>query len=307
MTSIRDLLRPADNETSTGKRARDADADTDAMDIGATAETTHFTIEFILDIICPYCYIALKNLDAAIEIYTARHPEATFEITCSPFLLDPIAARSAYEKSTYLNARTHSPEHWARLGEPVGINFSWEGLTGSTRDAHKLLRFALESTPTTARSTAFTSTPSRSAQGSPSSVSTRASKSPRPSPSPSPSFTTTTPPSETYRRGPALQLQLLRALLRAHHEQDGDISSRSFLTRTCASATGFSRSSITAVLASEKWGRAVDKLCAAVMSRRDVGVRAVPTLVVNGRYIIGGAQSADFLARELERIGRGGR
>lgn len=94
MTSIRDLLRPADNETSTGKRARDADADTDAMDIGATAETTHFTIEFILDIICPYCYIALKNLDAAIEIYTARHPEATFEITCSPFLLDPIAARS---------------------------------------------------------------------------------------------------------------------------------------------------------------------------------------------------------------------
>lgn len=54
----------------------------------------HFTIEFILDTICPHCYIGLKNLNVAIDIYKQRYPDATFEVTCSPIVLNPDAGRS---------------------------------------------------------------------------------------------------------------------------------------------------------------------------------------------------------------------
>ncbi|OTA90546.1 hypothetical protein M434DRAFT_77734 [Hypoxylon sp. CO27-5] len=260
MASIRDLLAPADNRNGkleTKEKGEAARVDT-------ISETTHFTVEFILDVLCPWCYIGLKNLNNAITAYKNRHPGTTFEVICSPFLLDPLAPRSvtnhaftAYDKPTYLNAPKYSIDQWAALGEPVGIKFSWKGRTGNTRDAHKLLRFALESTPTTAPST----------------------------------------------------LRVLEALFKWHHELDGDLSDRRALAATAAAVTGFSAEDILGVCESEEWGRAVDELFLDVTSphgRRGLNVRAVPTFIVNDRYVIGGLQSSEFFVEEFERIGRGG-
>ncbi|KAI1380398.1 thioredoxin-like protein [Hypoxylon crocopeplum] len=290
MASIQDLLAPASQDKSVESGAEGSDGG--VKETNTTPETTHFTIEFILDLICQYCYIGLKNLESAIEIYRARHPEASFEITCSPFLLDPLGARSVYQKG-YLASRIHDLDHWVTLGEAAGIAFSWDGLTGSTRDAHKLLRFALEGTPTTARSTVF-ATHSRS----PPSV-TLIPASPHPKAEVDTAASTTSPQS----RGPALQLRLLHALFKAHHEGPGDISDRGFLASTAASATGFASSEIAAVLESEAWGRAVDGLFAEVSRRgRGLAVNAVPTLIINDKYVIGGAQRVGFLVDEFERI-----
>ncbi|KAI1644188.1 thioredoxin-like protein [Daldinia loculata] len=292
MASIRDLLLPVDDKEITGAVVKKEEEATEKTDI-IPSETTRFLVEFILDVICPYCYIGFKNLKAAIETYRARHPEAIFEIVCTPFLLHPLAARSAYDKSDYLIARTRGPAYWVGPGEAAGINFTWAGRTGSTRDAHKLLRFALESTPTTARA-------ARNRRGAPA------------PPSPHTSARAPTSPSavngNTPARGPALQLRLLEALFRAHHESDGDISDPSFLAETASAATGFATAQIRAVLedASEAWGRAVSALVAEVSSPRGLAVRAVPTLVVNDHYVIGGVQSAGFLVDEFERIWRGG-
>ncbi|KAG4220946.1 hypothetical protein PC116_g30575 [Phytophthora cactorum] len=97
MASIRDLLLPADDRDAAGAvvKKEDEDAKTDV-----TSGTARFVVEFILDVICPYCYIGFKNLKAAIETYRVRHPEAVFEIVCLPFLLHPLADRSG--KSTQL-------------------------------------------------------------------------------------------------------------------------------------------------------------------------------------------------------------
>ncbi|KAK6956962.1 hypothetical protein Daesc_002244 [Daldinia eschscholtzii] len=308
MASIRDLLLPADDRNGAGAvvKKEDEDAKTDV-----TSGTARFVVEFILDVICPYCYIGFKNLKAAIETYRVRHPEAVFEIVCLPFLLHPLADRSAssvepsygkptssyptnkpvtqlttlhiaYDKSDYLISRTRGPEHWVGLGEAAGINFTWTGRTGSTRDAHKLLRFALESTPTP----------------------TRGGRNNRGAPTPSSRVTN----GSTPIHGPAVQLRLLEALFRAHHESDGDISDPSFLASTTSAVTGFTTARIRHVLEDEsgEWKRAVDALVAQVSSPRGLAVRAVPTFVVNDRYVIGGVQSAEFLVEEFGRIRRGG-
>ncbi|KAI1480478.1 thioredoxin-like protein [Daldinia eschscholtzii] len=279
MASIRDLLLPADDRDAAGAvvKKEDEDAKTDV-----TSGTARFIVEFILDVICPYCYIGFKNLKAAIETYRVRHPEAVFKIVCLPFLLHPLADRSAYDKSDYLISRTRGPEHWVGLGEAAGINFTWTGRTGSTRDAHKLLRFALESTPTP----------------------TRGGRNNRGAPTPSSRVVN----GSTPIHGPAVQLRLLEALFRAHHESDGDISDPSFLASTTSAVTGFTTARIRHVLEDEsgEWKRAVDALVAQVSSPRGLAVRAVPTFVVNDRYVIGGVQSAEFLVEEFERIRRGG-
>ncbi|KAI8960434.1 hypothetical protein F5Y11DRAFT_266466 [Daldinia sp. FL1419] len=286
MASIQDLLLPADNKDAMEivvKREDEAAKKTDTI-----PETTRFVVEFILDVVCPYCYIGLRNLKAAIETYKARHPEAIFEIVSSPFLLHPLAARSAYNKSEYLISRTRGPEYWVGPGAAAGINFTWAGRTGSTRDAHKLLRFALNNTPTAIRNIRGGSTPSSPYNG------TRSS--------------TPTVNGGASTHGPASQLRLLEALFYAHHETDGDVSDPSFLVQITSSTTGIDEAQIREVLedTNGEWGHVVDVLVAEVRSPRGLAVRAVPTFVVNDRYVIGGVQSAEFLVEEFERIRRGG-
>lgn len=57
----------------------------------APPETQYFIIEFIHDTICPFCYIGMKNLLTAIDNYKSNHPDAVFEVTCTPFILAPTA------------------------------------------------------------------------------------------------------------------------------------------------------------------------------------------------------------------------
>ncbi|KAI1768605.1 hypothetical protein GGR53DRAFT_462281 [Hypoxylon sp. FL1150] len=293
MASIRDLLSSSQQDSPAEPAPEGTRSPTGKS--GTVSETTHFVIEFILDIVCPYCYVTLKNLDAAITLYKARHPEAVVEVVCTPFFLDPLAVRSAYNKSTYiqgrdLHPRDHKNEHLFDLAKAAGIDFAWEGITGNTRDAHKLLRFALEPAPTTVRSTAFV------AGGATSHPETNTS---------------------ATARGPALQLRLLATLFAAHHTGDADVSDPLFLCVLGAAVLGdLFPSSVesprpadvlrTRVLENPAWGAAVDALVADARRGRSVPIGAVPTLVVNDRYVIGGAQDAEFLVGELEKIRVGG-
>lgn len=91
MASIQDLLLPVGDLPPLNKDPRGSSSSPKSA---SSRETTHFTIEFILDTICPHSYVGLRNLNTAIEIYKEHHPEVTFEVTCSPLVLNPHAARS---------------------------------------------------------------------------------------------------------------------------------------------------------------------------------------------------------------------
>ena len=97
MVSIQDLLLPTEEEPPVSPRGSapgPAGAAAGPAAPAAAPGSTHFRIEFILDTICPHCYIGLKNLTAAIQIHQGRHPEDTFEVTFSPIILNRAASRS---------------------------------------------------------------------------------------------------------------------------------------------------------------------------------------------------------------------
>ncbi|KAI5923539.1 thioredoxin-like protein [Camillea tinctor] len=251
--------------------------------------TTHFTIELIIDTICPHCYIGMKHLNLAIETHKARHPDATFELVCSPLVLYPASMRSAHDKVPYY-LHTHGGqsnlfETWTRLGSSLGINFSWGGRTGNTRDSHKLLRYALERTPSTRPSTEFVS------------------RAPRAGTPPRAKSARTAQPC----RGPALQMRLLDALFKGYFEHDRDVSDRGFLAEVGAAVgagvKAFAPPDIRRVLESEDWGAAIDVLSDEVRAR--LRVDAVPTVIVNGLSLYGGWQKPELFVAEFERLRSG--
>ncbi|KAK8069692.1 DSBA-like thioredoxin domain protein, partial [Apiospora phragmitis] len=297
MASIKDLLSPMDEQPTvvrekTGQRENRNELTTTQR--GSAAETTHFTIEFILDTICPHCYIGLRSLNTAIEIYRKQHPEAAFEVTCSPMVLNPHAARSAHNKQEYyVFQRKYPPSRlveWSRLGDRVGIDFSWKGLTGNTRDSHKLLRLALEgsSTTTTRRSTAFAS------QG----TSTTA-----PSTARIPDSTTSTTKrgdgGDPGFPGPQMQIRLLEIMYHDYFEKDQDLSSQAWLVDVGSRVLGLPPAEVRACLESDE--RDCD-MTALLDDVRDRGFYAIPQFILQGRYLAGGWQEPDLFLEVFERI-----
>ncbi|KAK7931404.1 hypothetical protein PG985_002116 [Apiospora marii] len=305
MASIKDLLSPMDDQPTVDRDKERAGQREDHTGPPRTqhgyvvAETTHFTIEFILDTICPHCYIGLRSLRAAIDVYRKRHPEATFEVTCSPMILNPHAARSIHNKQEYyVFQRKYPPSRlveWSRLGDDVGIDFSWRGLTGNTRDSHKLLRLALEgsSTTSTSRSTAFTSQgTSSSAQGAVGIPGPATSATDRGDGGGDPAYP-----------GPQMQLRLLEIMYHEYFEKDQDLSSQAWLVEVGSRVLGLHPDEVRACLESDERDRNMTALLDDV---RDRGFHAIPQFILQERYLAGGWQKPDVFLEVFERIRAGG-
>ncbi|KAH6647962.1 thioredoxin-like protein [Truncatella angustata] len=277
MASINELLSPVAEPSSSPEQSPQAF-------VGQKPESLHFTIEFVLDTACPHCYIGLKNLNAAIDAYKLQHPNATFEVTCSPVILSPSAGRSVDTKEVYYQTiRGFAPstiQDWTRQGQESGINFSWqEGRTGNSRDSHKLLRLALEATPSTYRSSSFT----------------RAFGHNRLSTTSSSLVTDVTP---VGARGPQTQMQLADTIYREYFENNRDLSDRSFLLNTGTSLTNIPAEEIQACLESDEWDYAIDRLS----DRNKMEFNAVPVFIIQGRFVAGGWQTPQKLLDIFEHV-----
>ncbi|KAB8304588.1 hypothetical protein EYC80_003967 [Monilinia laxa] len=114
---------------------------------------TNFNIEIVSDPVCPWCYIGKKNLDKAIDTYQSSHPEDTFTRSWKPFYVKPHSPlkgvpvlpnlRKQYGE-TMANIMT---ERVRGIGTNVGIKFKFEGKTGRTRDAHRLIQLGKTKSP----------------------------------------------------------------------------------------------------------------------------------------------------------------
>ncbi|RYP21280.1 hypothetical protein DL767_009294 [Monosporascus sp. MG133] len=337
MISIQDLLLPTEEEPAAKPGGVDGRPPTAAE---PAARTTHFRIEFVLDTICPHCYIGMKNLTAAIQIHQELHPRDAFDVTFSPIILHRAAGRNAGDKGAYYASHGWSPFHvgqWTNLGAAAGIISSWQGKTGNTRDSHKLLRFALEDKPSTLRSTTFirsgqTAAPLASlttvaAARQPNAPTTSAATNLRSLSSPAPQTATSCsisssmpsrisipfpqPQPQPQLRGPSLQMRLAHAILKGYFEEDRDLSDGAFLTEVGAAVTGYPAAEIRACLdeagddddeSNGRWGRAIDALEADVRRR---GITAVPTIIVQDRYLAGGWQEARLFVDLFEAIRSG--
>lgn len=108
---------------------------------------TNYKIDIVSDTVCPWCYVGKNRLDKAIKAHKQSNPSDTFVTTWYPFYLNPDAPRSIdkqeyYERKFGAQRTQVMQGHLARLGKQVGIDFSFGGRTGNTRDSHRLIQLA---------------------------------------------------------------------------------------------------------------------------------------------------------------------
>ncbi|MCV0396909.1 MAG: DsbA family oxidoreductase [Rhizobiaceae bacterium] len=105
------------------------------------------SIDVVSDVVCPWCYVGQKRLEAALE----NTPEVEVDLRCRPYQLDPSIPPGGVDRKQYMLAKFGSEERLKDLhaqiseaGRSAGIAFAFDKITVSpnTLDAHRLLRWA---------------------------------------------------------------------------------------------------------------------------------------------------------------------
>jgi predicted DsbA family dithiol-disulfide isomerase len=108
------------------------------------------TIDVVSDVVCPWCYIGKRKLEAALAL-----PEAydlpNVVIRWHPFQLNPDLPAQGVPRQQYLEAKFGGPQQAAEIyqrvraaGQAVGLALNIEGITQqpNTLAAHALIAFA---------------------------------------------------------------------------------------------------------------------------------------------------------------------
>ncbi|KAH8672664.1 thioredoxin-like protein [Tricladium varicosporioides] len=116
---------------------------------------TNFKIQVVSDTVCPWCYIGKQKLDKAIQAYKQLHPDSkdTFSTTWMPYYLNPTSPKIGVDKRAYYISKFGEDraeqifERLSQAGKDVGINFSFDGKAGNTRDSHRLIQLGKSKSP----------------------------------------------------------------------------------------------------------------------------------------------------------------
>jgi len=104
-------------------------------------------IDVVSDVVCPWCFLGKRRLDAAIA------QTGGAQVRWRPFQLDPTIPAGGLERKAYMSAKFRDEARLAEvharltaLGEEAGIAFDFEAIARApnTLDAHRLIRFASE-------------------------------------------------------------------------------------------------------------------------------------------------------------------
>ena len=104
-------------------------------------------IDIVSDVVCPWCYIGKRRLEAALDAREQPQPA----IRWHPFQLNPDIPAGGVDRRSYLDAKFGGPERareiYARVeaaGREVGIPFAFERIERqpNTLDAHRLIAWA---------------------------------------------------------------------------------------------------------------------------------------------------------------------
>lgn len=109
--------------------------------------TVPISIDVVSDVVCPWCYIGLKRLDAAM----AQAQEVPVDVRWRPYQLDATIPPEGRDRKQYMLAKFGSEEKLreiharvAEAGRSAGIDFAFDAIKVSpnTLDAHRLIRWA---------------------------------------------------------------------------------------------------------------------------------------------------------------------
>lgn len=116
--------------------------------MGSTASPAAFTVDVVSDVVCPWCYIGKRHLEAAL----AGLPElGEVAVRWHPFELNPDLPAEGIDRGAYLEAKFGGPQRAAQVYERVreagrraDIEFAFDSISRqpNTRDAHRLVAWA---------------------------------------------------------------------------------------------------------------------------------------------------------------------
>lgn len=109
-------------------------------------------IDIVSDIVCPWCYIGKRRLEAALKLFAAKHPtQPAPQVSWLPFQLNPDLPLSGMSRADYLQRKFGSPigggiyERVSDEGKKEGLDFDFSAITRqpNTLKAHALVAAAL--------------------------------------------------------------------------------------------------------------------------------------------------------------------
>lgn len=220
------------------------------------SQARRMTIDIWSDVMCPWCAIgygqlskALEQLDGEIEAQLRWH---AFEL--NPDMPAEGEGQAAHIQRKYGRTVEEGAAIRGRMKEvadSAGVSLDFEGegeappaMMWNTRDAHKLLTWALE------------------------------------------------------EAGPTAQTQLKLALFRAHFNERRNISDQEVLLDVAA-RVGLHREAAKAALADEALEA---RVIAEERAAWDMNITGVPAMVIEGKFLIPGAQSPETYVNALRRV-----
>ena len=108
-------------------------------------------VDVISDVVCPWCYIGKRRLEAALARLREAEPDLLVDVRWHPFQLNPDLPREGTDRRGYLEAKFGGPERaqqiYARVsaaGRTVDIPFAFDAIEKqpNTLDAHRLVAWA---------------------------------------------------------------------------------------------------------------------------------------------------------------------
>ena len=206
------------------------------------------TIDFVSDVVCPWCIIGLNALEAAL---VELDGEVAADIRFQPFELNPAMPPEGQNIAEHIAEKYGAtPEQSAANREGIRaraaehgftMNFAPDARIYNTFDAHRLLHWA---------------------------------------------------------EGEGKQAALKHALFTAYFTDGQNVSDARVLAGVAASV-GLDAAQASAILSSDLYAAEVR---AEEGHWRQQGINAVPTVIINNRYIISGGQPAEKFAKALRSI-----
>jgi predicted DsbA family dithiol-disulfide isomerase len=62
-------------------------------------------IDIVSDIVCPWCYVGKRQLEAALELFRQQHPAVSVQVNWHPFQLNPDMQRTGISRADYLKSK----------------------------------------------------------------------------------------------------------------------------------------------------------------------------------------------------------
>lgn len=115
-----------------------------------TAQKT-LTVDVVSDVVCPWCYIGKRHLEAALSTWRAANPDATVDIRWHAFQLNPDLPLEGTDRKGYLEAKFGGPQRAAEIyarvgaaGKSAGLDLNFDGIKRqpNTLAAHALIAYA---------------------------------------------------------------------------------------------------------------------------------------------------------------------